>query len=514
MRVSWLATPASVVAILGVGAIWNRLAERGLVAWTPGLWVTVAFALAVLSYACVTVWRDRTVRPPISRSPSVIWTATLALITCAAAVALYQPILSIGLLADDYGLLPLARELELTPIRWGYLRPFGLLVWWGVAQLGPADDVAVRLHLLNVLLHGVNAALVGYLAMLLGRPAGTAALAALLFLASPLAVEPVVWCSAIFDVLLATFALTLCIVMVRRQGLRPSEYALCLGLGVLMVATKETGVIAGPLALLAYWTRWGRRGRSGYIVAIMLGSVAVAYAIMRHLTERLDPRAVPSTDLDAIQRLLTHSAAALFVPLHDALATAVPIAAVLVPLALILVMVAWTFRWEGEPEGARLALFAAATVVLATAPTMTPFGVLGDLQGSRYLYVPMAVWTIALAAAILDGPRSRAWRLARLSVAALTVVGAALAVTAHFQPWHEARRVREGALLKLGALPPACVRVHARGVPDNVAGAFVFRNGLTEAAATIGREYEFVRESQAEKSCHVDLTDPRAVAAL
>jgi hypothetical protein len=514
MRVSWLRTPARVIAFLGVGVVGMRLAERGLIAWAPGPWIAVAFAVAVLGYAGLAVWRDRMARPPISRSPSWMWTAALALVTCAAAAALYRPILSIGLLADDYGLLPLARELELTPIRWGYLRPFGLLVWWAVAQLGPADDVALRLHLLNVLVHGVNAALVGHLAMLLGRPAGTAALASALFLVSPLAVEPVVWCSAIFDVLLATLALTLCIVMVRRQTLRPSDYALCLGLGVLMVATKETGVIAGPLALLAYWTRWGRKGRSGYIVAIMLAGVAVAYAVMRHLTERLDPRAVPSTDLDAIQRLLTHSAAALFVPLHHALATAAPVAAVLVPAALILLIVAWTHRWEREPEGARLALFAAATVVLATAPTMTPFGVLGDLQGSRYLYVPMAVWTIALAAAILDAPQSRAWRVARVPVAALTVACAAFAVTAHFQPWHEARRVRDSTLLKLGALPPSCVRVHARGVPDNVAGAFVFRNGLTEAAATIGRQYEFVRESQAETSCHIDLADPRAVEAM
>ena len=76
----------------------------------------------------------------------------------------------------------------------------------------------------------------------------------------------------------------------------------------------------------------------------------------------------------------------------------------------------------------------------------------------------------------------------------------------HFQPWREARRVRDGVLLKLSTLPPSCFRVHARNVPDHVRGAYVFRNGLTEAAASIGRRYEFVREAQADEECHVDLS--------
>ena len=514
MRLGRFGPAAQAIAVLGAGVIWRRLAERGLIAWSPGPWITIGFALAVLAYACVAARRDRAVRSPPPRPPSWARTLALSLVTCAAALALYRPILSIGLLADDYGLLPLARDLELTPERWGYLRPFGLLVWWAVAHLGPADDVAVRLHLLNVLLHGINAALVAHLAMLLERPPATAILAAFLFLVSPLAVEPVVWCSAIFDVLLATFALALCIVMVRRPTLGPSDYGLCLVLGVLMVATKETGVIGGPLALAAYWMRWGFRGRPGYIVAGLLSAVAVAYAVMRQLLGRLDPRAVPTADPDAIERLVTQSAGALFVPLHSTLLQAAPLAAVLVPAALILIVVSWASRWEREPGDARLALFAAGTIVLATAPTITPFAVLGDLQGSRYLYVPMTVWTIALAAALLGRPRPGAWRATRVVVAVVMVAGAAVAVRAHLEPWREARRVRDRALLQLSELPPLCARVHARGVPDNVAGAFVFRNGLTEAAATIGREYEFVRENQEDEGCRIDLTNPRAVVAM
>lgn len=507
-----LGVPAQLVALLSLGAVWRRLAERGLVPWAPGFWITLAFAVAVVGYAGMVVWRDREVRPPMPRPAPWMLTVALALVMCAAAAALYQPILHIGLLSDDFALLQTARDLELAPARWEYLRPFGLLTWWATAQIDMPADVAVRLHLLNVLLHGVNAALVGRLAMLLGTSATTAVCASALFLVSPLATEPVVWCSAIFDVLLTAFALVICIVVVRHRTLPPSTYALCLALGVVMVATKETGVIAGPLALLAHWTRWGYRNRSGYIVAALLSMTAVAYAVMRHVLGRLDPRVMPSASVESVRRLFTQSFAALFVPLHNQFLDMTPLAAVLVPTALILLVAAWTRRWGREPEGARLALFAAGTVVLALAPAITTFGVRGDLQGSRYLYLPMGVWTIALASALLDGPSSRAWWATRVSVAVLTLLFAVVAVTAHFQPWREARRVRDGVLLKLSLLPPSCVRVHARGVPEHVAGAYVFGNGLTEGAATIGREYEFVRESQAEKECQIDLRDARAGA--
>lgn len=502
--------PSQLVALLSLGAVWRRLAERGLVPWAPGFWITLAFAVAVVGYGGMVVWRDRDVRPPMPQPAPWMLTGVLALVMCGAAAALYRPILHIGLLADDFALLQSARNLELASARWEYLRPFGLLTWWAAAQIDIPTDVDVRLHLLNVLLHGVNAALVGRLATGLGTSPTTAVCAAALFLVSPLATEPVIWCSAVFDVLLTMFALALCIIIVRQRTLSPATYVLCLALGVLMVATKETGVIAGPLALLAHWTRWGYRNRSGYIVGAMLGMVAVAYAVMRHLLDRLDSRVMPAASVESVRRLFTQSFAALFVPLHNQFLDMMPLAAVVVPIALIVLLAAWTRRWSREPEGARLALFAAGTVVLALAPAITTFGVGGDLQGSRYLYLPMGVWAIALASALLDGPSSKAWWSTRVAVAVLTVLFAVVAVTAHFEPWREARRVRDGVLLKLSLLPSSCVRVHARGIPDHVAGAYVFRNGLTEGAATIGRDYEFVRESQAEKECQIDLSDARA----
>ena len=495
--------PMWLIPLLGAGAIWRRLGERGIVDWAPGLWITVLFGVGVAAYAVFAASAPHKDRLPFS-GPRWVTMAALGLAMSATAVALYGPMRRIGLLADDFALLELARTLDLAPTRWEYLRPLGLLTWWGVAQLGGDGDIAVRLHLLNTLMHGVNAALVATLALWLGKPVRTAAFAAALFLVWPIAVEPVVWLSAIFDVQLTMFALILCLVVVKRQELRRRDYVLCLVLTVLMIGTKETGVIAGPLVLLAHWTRWGYNIRA-LGIATMLSAVAVGYALVRYLAGRVDSRLTPSLDSDPVERLFTHSFGALFLPLHDDVLKAFPPAALLVPIALILLVVIYVRRWHLASEDARLALFAGGTVVLALAPTITPFGVLGDLQGSRYMYLPSAIWVVAIAAALLDGSASRVTRLARYSVAAVTVAACVVAVTMHFQPWREARRVRDGVLLKLSTLPPSCFRVHARNVPDHVRGAYVFRNGLTEAAASIGRRYEFVREAQADEECHVDL---------
>ncbi len=494
----------ALASVLGAAAVWRRLAERAVVAYDPGAWVPVLLGVAVVGYAILIGVGTDDGLPP--RPVPQLHRATpicLMLVMSTAAVALYRPMLHIGLLADDFALLDLARTLDLMPRRWEYLRPVGLASWWAVAGIGGDGDVAFRLHLLNVLLHGVNAALVGIFAVWLGRSVAVAAFASVLFLAWPIAVEPVVWCSGTFDVQLTTYALVLCLVVVKRPVLRLRDYVVCLGLGVLMLGTKETGVIAGPLALFTHWARWGYRSRGAYGVTAMLSALALAYAVVRHMAGRLDPRVMPSPDGQAVRRLFTQSFGALFVPLHDGLLNKVPLAALLVPIGLVVLVVIWLRRWQSAPEDARLALFAAGGVVLALAPTITPFGVGGNLQGSRYLYLPSAIWVVALSAAVLDGCASRrAGRWVSYGVAAVSAVVAALAVTMHFQPWHDAQRVRDLVLLKLAAVPASCVRVYVP-VPDHVSGAYVFRNGLTEGATSIGRTFDFVSEDQADEECRV-----------
>ena len=61
------------------------------------------------------------------RSHAITLLATA--VTISAAFVLYQPILRIGLLSDDYALLTWARRLELMPRDWGQIRPLPIVAW-------------------------------------------------------------------------------------------------------------------------------------------------------------------------------------------------------------------------------------------------------------------------------------------------------------------------------------------------------------------------------------------------
>ncbi len=417
--------------------------------------------------------------------------------------------LRIGLLSDDYALLDSARAMDFVPTGWSSLRPLPLALWWFLDLVGPAGGTPRALHLLNVGLHALNSWLVWCLGRRLGVSGLASFAAAALFLLSPVAVEPVVWSSGIFDVLLATLALTLCLLVTRRPEPGHREQLLWLVISVLMLATKETGIVAAPLALLVYWTRWGAGNRRVYATIGGIALVAGVYTAWRQLTGRLDPRLTPVFDADSIERLVLQSFGALSLPLHEQVIRAHQAAAIAAGLAVIILLATWTFRWRQLPHDARLPLLAAAVLVLTVAPTVRAFGVLADLQGSRYLYLGSAFWCVALGAALIDGWRWRAGRIAGACVAGLAIACAAAAEHAHFAPWREARRTRDRALYQMGSIPATCARVYIAGVPDHVAGAYVLRNGLTQALASVGRKHEIVRESAAPPECHVDLARER-----
>jgi hypothetical protein len=425
-------------------------------------------------------------------------------IPIAAAFALYQPVLQIGLLSDDYALVMWARRLELMPRDWGQLRPLPILTWWLLAQVTSSAGLPVALHALNVAMHGLNAGLVGIIAMRLTGSRGAALTSAAVFLTLPIAVEPVVWASGVFDVMLATLALTLGLIATGRSPLHRLDQGLAALLAAAMMATKETGVIAAPLFLLLYWARWALVDRSAFVAAGVQAALAVTYVSVRELTGWLDHRLTPQPDLDSIRRLLSGIGRAFILPLHRDLVIAHPIVATACATGVVAILSLWLLRGRHLPQTWRVAVLAAAGSLVCVAPTIRIFGVTPDFQGSRYVYLAGAWWSIAVASALMDGWRARTPRLAA-ATAAVVVVAAGLATRAQLEPWTLAVRERDRILLRLISLPASCRRVASTPATDNVAGAYVFRNGLNEALATRGRSYEWVDSTQAAPECQVDL---------
>jgi len=129
------------------------------------------------------------------------------------AVALYFPMLSIGLLSDDFVLITRAQAGVLADPAWDYLRPLPLAIWRGLSGVAGSTAAPVVLHALNIGLHGVNAWLTGILATRFGFSQRSAFVAAIAFLVLPSSVEAVAWASGVFDVLLVTLTIAACLAL-------------------------------------------------------------------------------------------------------------------------------------------------------------------------------------------------------------------------------------------------------------------------------------------------------------
>jgi hypothetical protein len=422
-----------------------------------------------------------------------------------ASFVLYQPAIRIGLLSDDYALLMWARRFEVMPRDWGQIRPLPIMVWGLIAQATSTAFTPPALHALNIALHGLNAALVGLIATRLTTSGGTALAASAIFLVMPVAVEPVAWGSGVFDVMLATFGLVLALLATAPPPVAAGRQALSMLVAAAMIATKETGVVAGPLFLLLHWTRWGRIDRSAAGVGVAQVVLAVGYAITRELTGRLDHRLTPRVDVETIGRLLGGIARAMIVPLHQDVVGASPLLAAGCAAGVVLAIAWWLIRCRNSPRAVRIAVLAVAGTLLCVAPTIRIFAVTPDLQGTRYLYLAGAWWSIALGSALTEGLQTRTVRVAAPAIACVVVLGAIAATRAHLRPWVAARHERDRVLLQLISLPLSCRHVAATAATDNVAGAYVFRNGLNEALATLGRSYEWVDDTRAAPECRVNL---------
>lgn len=160
-------------------------------------------------------------------------------------------------------------------------------------------------HVTNLLLHGLNAALVLYFLRRLGGGTFTSVVGALLFALHPLRVESVVWATERKDVLFAFFYLLALLAYLRYQDTRRYPHlALVFLLFILSGLAKQMAISLPVILLVLDYTR-GRRFTAGIwlekipFVIATLGLVAVAY-LGQHSTESI----LKGTQYSPLHRLL------------------------------------------------------------------------------------------------------------------------------------------------------------------------------------------------------------------
>jgi hypothetical protein len=419
------------------------------------MWMVAACVVFTLTSRRSVEARERPTerwRPPAS---------TTLVVAVVLALAVYYPALGLGFLSDDFTLADLAARNQFFGQSWTFLRPLPLL-GYKAAGAHPAT-----LHLFNVVLHGVNAALVSRLAMVFGLAPVQASAAGLLFLLFPAHLEAVAWCAGIQDVLMTTGVLG-SILAATVSGAALSMAAL-----IASLFSKETAVAAPVLMVLSNRQRW----------RVALGALAVAgaYAVWRIATRPLTEGYAAAPSPYMLKELLVRPFATLTVPFQAARLGAWPWLGTLLVggLALLIVRAAWA--WRGNRRRIWMASALALWVFVGVAPVYSMFDVSGTLEGSRYVYLPAAGWSMLIAALLMPARSRRGLGL----VAAVCVIGLA-GVRMNFVPWTSAARMRDEVLAAAARAKAAgCTAIWIPNVPDAVHGAYVFRNGLAEAVAPV-----------------------------
>ena len=429
------------------------------------------FAMAALVAAFVrsgrSTWDSRDLRSPESG-----W---LPFVFIVAAVILYGNTIQLGMFSDDFVLAQKALAGEWLPQE-SLVRPVPIVVW---RLLLAATHSPSALHLLNICLHGLNAALVAFLAGRAGLPRTPSIAAGVLFLVFPSSVEAVAWPAAVHDLIVAACALTFLLLAAQPvNAARLSVAAIVLIVGLL---SKESAIVI-PFLAIALWldVRSPHRTRA---LRILLGGVmvcAVYLAFRMALVPMPDSYAKAPTRY-VIKELLARPVATLALPWTTAVFDSWPVIPFFWSLTWIAVVASYAWRTNKVAAPLAIGRFLVAAIVTVL-PLYSILFITPDLENGRYLYLSTAFWVIALIGmATVPGRSTPALRLVFIAVIGVGVVG----VQVHLASWREAARVRQRVLVAARHLLEVtpCAAVSLGGAPDNVRGAFVFRNGLSEAVA-------------------------------
>lgn len=420
----------------------------------------------------------RALSPPRSadaeRRPGVLPDALAVAIALGLALFLYARALHIGLLSDDWVLVQRVTSRQFGAVSAGLFRPVPLMVWALLLKMGGG---ATALHLFNVFVHGVNAYLVYCVVAGWFTDEVAGATAGLLFLVTPLATEPVTWCSGVFDLCALFFCLSTLLIARRVQNSHVAFVGAC-GCAVLALLCKESAVvIPGLLIVDAAIRRSVTRATAVLILAVTV--LSVVYAGARLLLAFGAAR--PPVSRYIVQRALFNTFGALAIPLPGTMSHVWPAAVGVLVLGLTanLLLLDKTIG-NGRP------LLLAAWSLACVVPVYPILFVSTNLEGSRYLYESMAGWAALLAAMGFGGASVR--RAFAMSALCLLLVIDVAGVRRQLHAWESAAALRDTvqAAARANDTMQHCEAVAVDGLPDSVSGAYVLRNGGTELLQSAG----------------------------
>jgi hypothetical protein len=448
---------------------------------------------------------------------------------------LYAPVVNSFFLSDDFFYLSQVVHLDFPGVlllQPGVFRPLHVASWlvdyhlWGLNPLG--------YHLTNIVSHALTAFLVCVVARQLFRrvipqteATWAAAFAGLVFLVHPSHTEAVSWIIGRHDVLATLFVLCAWFTYMQYQDRsRLTDLALSLCAFFIALLFKESP-LTFPLILAAYegWLllaerlegvgdewHWqspgpasGDETRRTYPASaqspsftsrleVVLGlyvAVVAVYLLLRRLTAgelvsdfespfiHPSPAILGNLSSTVFRSFLPYVPVQLLPEAPKLGLTGISIA--LAGVAGVCVALVWIVTNVRHPTPTKLlASFLVVALVISAIPTLA-FGrpSIISSEGERYAYLPsvFASMLVGLAVTVLVKTR-----VARTATAVLVLVFLGAFLELSNQNWRTAGELTSSILADVAAQPTSSEPIVLL-VPDDLNGAFIYRNGLPEALA-------------------------------
>lgn len=355
-------------------------------------------------------------------------------------------------------------------------------------------------HVVSILFHAGCALWVAHLTERLASststdtpgltPRSMGTLAGLLFALHPVHPEAVSFLGSRFDLTAAFFGLAGLAAHLRAaesEGARAGRWlALSACLLLLAMGSKESALLL-PIVVLAYeaWLaperRWERALPSFLVLAGLVSWRVWVVGDLGGYVAAGQTRHLPSLGTGFVRELASFPLYGLWTPVNHAALGAAAMPAVLLLGGISVAPIPFVVRRRRHLPAIAWALLLACVCALPPSSLFDTGGLLGRLEGARFLYFASAGMSVASALALGQiTPRTLGSGLAAAHLALF-----ALLVTAHAVVWSDASDLARGTVETVltrcadprGPSPTVLVA----GPPDNHRGAFLWRNGLGSA---------------------------------
>ncbi len=207
------------------------------------------------------------------------WVVVAGLFLVAALLAAARALFGAGLMLDDYGMLAIARFVDM-PLQYFvadhipgslYYRPIGMLVWWVTERVFGAS--ATLHYVVNLALHAAVGVVLLRVLATAGLHAGLSFLLALAFTLHPVSIGTTAWLSDRFDLLAALFGLLALRAAMLHAGSRRTGAGIVALVWLALALLSKEVAYAFALALFVSWTvgnGGGWRERRCWLLALVV----------------------------------------------------------------------------------------------------------------------------------------------------------------------------------------------------------------------------------------------------